>query len=165
MLAQFCAALESGNASEFERLFTEYMKQTISVRDTFVHDLKKENFYHGMLIGILAYKGNWIKYSNKESGDGYSDVMIKIKKDNIGIIVELKYSDKESGLERSCREALKQIDNRHYTEVLHREGYTKILKYGLANHLKKCRVIVEEEKPRRKMPPDRNIDDLNSFQW
>lgn len=165
MLARFCAALESGNASEFERLFTEYMKQTISVRDTFVHDLKKENFYHGMLIGILAYKGNWIKYSNKESGDGYSDVMIKIKKDNIGIIVELKYSDKESGLERSCREALKQIDNRHYTEVLHSEGYTKILKYGLANHLKKCRVIVEEEKPRRKMPPDRNIDDLNSFQW
>lgn len=165
MLAQFCAALENGNAAEFERLFTEYMKQTISVRDTFVHDLKKENFYHGMLIGILAYKGNWIKYSNKESGDGYSDVMIKIKNDNIGIIVELKYSDKESGLERSCRDALKQIDNRHYTEALHREGYAKILKYGLANHLKKCRVIVEEEKPRRKMPPDRSIDDLNSFQW
>lgn len=165
MLAQFCSALKNGNAEMVEQLFTEYMGRTISVRDTFVKIKLKENFYHGMLLGILAYKEGWSVFSNKESGDGFSDILVEIDETHTGIVIELKYSQEESSLEKDCKEALKQIDNRRYTEVLHREGYTKILKYGLANHLKKCRVIVEEEKPRRKMPPDRNIDDLNSFQW
>ena len=105
----------------------------------------KENFYHGMLLGILAYKEGWSVFSNKESGDGFSDILVEIDETHTGIVIELKYSQEESSLEKDCREALKQIDNQRYTEVLHREGYTKILKYGLANHLKKCRVIVEEE--------------------
>lgn len=145
MLAQFCAALENGNAKMVEELFTEYMGRTISVRDTFVKIKLKENFYHGMLLGILAYKNGWSVFSNKESGDGFSDIIIEIDDPQVGVVIELKYSQEESSLEKDCRDALKQIDNRHYTEVLHREGYTKILKYGLANHLKKCRVMVEEE--------------------
>ena len=165
MADAFCHALMEGKANEVETLFTAYMGKTISIRDTFVRKSIKENFYHGILLGILSFKTGWEVSSNRESGTGFSDILIEIDDSDIGIVIEVKYSDDEDQLEKDCKEALKQIDNRRYTEVLHREGYTKILKYGLANHLKKCRVIVEEEKPRRKMPPDLNIDVLNSFQW
>lgn len=144
MLQDFCEALQTGDAQEAERLFTAYLARTISIRDTFAKKPTKENFYHGILLGILGLKNGWYVKSNKESGDGYSDILIKIESEDIGIIIEVKYAE-NAKYDTVCREALRQIEEAGYTEELKEDGFRKILKYGIACYRKKCRVMVKKE--------------------
>lgn len=141
---KFCNALSEGRPEEVEQLFREYMKKTISVRDTFVQKSLKENFYHGILLGILSFKEGWMVRSNRESGNGFSDIMIRIDDSDTGIIIEVKY-DEISDLETECKAALRQIDDIGYTEALHQEEIYRILKYGIACRRKDCRVLMEIE--------------------
>ena len=119
------------------------MKKTISVRDTFVRKPIKENFYHGILLGILSFKGGWIVKSNKEAGNGFSDILIWIDNLSLGIVIEIKYAEVDS-LEEECKEALKQIQDKHYTNVFDEDDIHTILKYGIACNRKKCRVLMEK---------------------
>ena len=139
----FCQALMEGKEKEVERLLTAYMGKTISIRDTFVRKSIKENFYHGILLGILSFKTGWEVSSNRESGTGFSDILIEIDDSDIGIVIEVKYSDDEDQLEKDCKEALKQIKDRDYTQKLRDAGFHKILKYGIACQIKTCKVLVE----------------------
>lgn len=132
MANAFCQALMEGKEKEVERLLTAYMGKTISIRDTFVRKSIKENFYHGILLGILSFKTGWEVSSNRESGTGFSDILIEIDDSDIGIVIEVKYSDDEDQLEKDCKEALKQIKDRDYTQKLRDAGFHKILKYGIA---------------------------------
>ena len=141
----FCDALKSGDAPEVEKLFSGYLRRTVSIRDTFVRKPTKENFYHGILLGILGYKTDWYVRSNRESGDGFSDISIEIEDEGIGIIIEVKYAEK-SRMETVCREALRQIESTGYAEQLREDDCTTILKYGIACYKKQCRVMVETEK-------------------
>ena len=143
MANAFCQALMEGKEKEVERLLTAYMGKTISIRDTFVRKSIKENFYHGILIGILSFKTGWEVLSNRESGSGFSDILIEIDDSDIGIVIEVKYSDDEDQLEKDCKEALKQIKDRDYTQKLRDAGFHKILKYGIACQIKTCKVLVE----------------------
>ena len=143
-VSKFCEALYDGRPEEVEQLFREYMKKTISVRDTFVQKPLKENFYHGILLGILSFKDGWLVRSNRESGNGFSDIMIKIDDSDTGIIIEVKYSE-TNDLEMDCKKALRQVDETGYSEALHQEDVHKILKYGIACRRKDCRVILETE--------------------
>lgn len=102
----------------------------------------KKNFYHGILLGLLGFKESWGIFSNRESGDGYSDITIEIDHERIGIIIEVKYSD-SSDLESECHQALEQIRRMKYEEQLRDEGMTRILKYGIACCKKQCRVMLE----------------------
>lgn len=145
LLESFCNALEQGNAAEVEKLFSSYLKKSISIRDTFVQKTLKENFYHGILLGILGYKDGWILKSNKESGNGYSDIWIYDEEKELGIIIEVKYAE-ESQFEVVCREAIAQIDKNRYAEELREEGCNSILKYGIACYKKRCQVTVVKEK-------------------
>lgn len=145
LLESFCNALEQGNAAEVEKLFSSYLKKSISIRDTFVQKTLKENFYHGILLGILEYKDGWILKSNKESGNGYSDIWIYDEEKELGIIIEVKYAE-ESQFEVVCREAIAQIDKNRYAEELREEGCHSILKYGIACYKKRCQVTVVKEK-------------------
>ena len=104
----------------------------------------KENFYHGILLGILSFKDGWLVRSNRESGNGFSDIMIKIDDSDTGIIIEVKYSE-TNDLEMDCKKALRQVDETGYSEALHQEDVHKILKYGIACRRKDCRVILETE--------------------
>ena len=131
MVDSFCNALSEGKPEIVETLFTEYMKKTISVRDTFVGKPIKENFYHGILLGILSFKGEWIVKSNKEAGNGFSDILIWIDDLNIGIVIEIKYAEVES-LEEECQKALHQIDAKDYISVFYKDDIRTILKYGIA---------------------------------
>ena len=142
---QFCDALLNANADKVESLLTLYMKKTISIRDTFVKKSIKENFYHGILLGILSYKNNWRVSSNRESGSGFSDILVEVGDSNIGMVIEVKYTDneKDDTLKRNCKSALKQIHSKNYTEMLEQDGIQQILKYGIAFHTKKCCVMVE----------------------
>ena len=143
MANAFCQALMEGKEKEVERLLTAYMGKTISIRDTFVRKSIKENFYHGILLGILSFKTGWEVSSNRESGPGFSDILIEIDDSDIGIVIEVKYSDDEDQLEKDCKEALKQIKDRDYTQKLRDAGFHKILKYGIACQIKTCKVLVE----------------------
>ena len=143
LLNDFCTALSDGHTDEVERLFSEYMKKTISVRDTFARKELKENFYHGLLLGILGFKAGWSVMSNRESGNGFSDIMIMIDDAEIGIVIEVKYAESHD-LEAVCRDALKQMIDKRYTEYFEQQGIKKILKYGIACRVKECKVMLEE---------------------
>ena len=144
LLDHFCRALSAGNAKEVERLFTDYMKKTISVRDTFMRKNIKENFYLGILLGILGFKGGWTVKSNKEAGDGFSDIMIRIDDSDVGIILEVKYAE-EGQMEKECRKALDQIREKNYAENMRLDGVRTILKYGITCNKKKCCVLLEKD--------------------
>lgn len=144
LLKAFCDALEEGEAEEVERLFKTYLGKTISIRDTFVRRPTKENFYHGILRGILGYRDGWHLKSNQESGNGYSDIVIRDLDEDIGIIIEVKYAQ-DGNMERVCREAIEQIDRNEYGKELQEEGCHTILKYGISCYRKGCRVLVEKE--------------------
>ncbi len=143
-LNAFCAALQNGDAAEAERLFTRYLGRTVSIRDSGARKGRKESFYHGILLGILGFKGDWIVRSNAESGDGYSDILIEIDSADTGIIIEVKYAEKAS-FAAACRDAIDQINTTGYTAYLKDEGFHTIYKYGVACFRKRCRIVCERE--------------------
>ena len=140
----FCTALQEGNAAEAERIFQGFLRKAISIHDYSIRNSLKENFYHGILLGFLSFKEDWIVSSNRETGEGYSDIIIEIEEENIGIILEVKYSQSED-LEAACQEALGQIKQMRYDEFLRDQGIQTILKYGIACWKKRCKVVMEKE--------------------
>ena len=120
-LSAFCEALKTGNAPEAERLFTDYLKQTIRIRDTFVRRPTKENFFHGILLGILGFKDGWFVKSNRESDEGYSDILVKIEDEEIGLLIEVKYAQRGE-LDSACKKALQQIREKGYAAELREDG-------------------------------------------
>ena len=139
-LDRFCEALKNGETESVQRQFQAYLRKTISLRDTFVKKNMKENFYHGILLGILGFKASWNVFSNRETGEGYSDLLITIPDEAIGIVIEMKYAD-DGNLDAACQKALEQIERNHYEEELYDEGMDDILKYGIACYKKRCRVM------------------------
>lgn len=144
-LNAFCEAFENGDADEVEKQFNSYLRKTISIRDTFIKKDRKENFYHGILLGLLGFKGIWNVWPNRESGEGYSDILVEIEDKDMGIVVEVKYSDDEN-LEAGCKQALKQIEDKNYVQELQELGLNHILKFGIACYKKRCKVISLMEK-------------------
>ena len=144
-VSDLCDALLNQNPEKVELIFTEYMKKTISIRDTFARKPTKENFYHGLLLGILGFKENWSVMSNRESGDGFGDILIRIEDEDVGLVIEVKYAD-DGNLQGECEKALQQIIDIRYTEVLEQEGIHTIIKYGIACYRKKCKVLMRIDK-------------------
>lgn len=143
-VSDLCDALLNQNPEKVELIFTEYMKKTISIRDTFAQKPTKENFYHGLLLGILGFKENWSVMS-RESGDGFGDILIRIEDEDVGIVIEVKYAD-DGNLQGECEKALQQIIDIRYTEALEQEGIHTIIKYGIACYRKKCKVLMRIDK-------------------
>ena len=142
-LNNFCQALRNGDAENTEKYLTGYLRKTISIRDAFSRKEMKENFYHGLLIGILGLKEQWGVSSNRETGEGYSDILIETENPETGIIIEVKYAH-DGNMETAARNALEQIINTRYEEELQDEGIENILKYGIAFYKKKCKVLLEK---------------------
>ena len=137
-ISRFCAAFPVGDTDTIQEMLGDYLWDSISVRDTAVRRNMKENFYHGMLLGLLQNQDSWLVKSNAETGEGYSDISIQTP-DRVGIVVELKYAD-DGNLEKACAEALEQIEEKKYAQGLKRWGTKKILKYGIAFWEKECMV-------------------------
>lgn len=140
LLNRFCEALENGNTESAEKCFGKYLRKTISIRDTSVRKEMKENFYHGVLLGILGIKENWIVRSNRESGEGYSDILIETDDTAMGIVIEMKYAE-DGNLQKAAEKALKQIESKQYEEALYDEGIEQILRYGIACYKKRCKIL------------------------
>ncbi len=142
-LDAFCEAFRTGDAHAIERMFTAYLKKTINIQDTAVRKEKKENFYHGILLGLLSSRRDQILKSSAQSGEGYSDILVKIPSLSMGIVIELKYSESRN-LEAACEKALLQIKEKHYDEQFLDDDITKILKYGIACRRRSCMVRMEQ---------------------
>lgn len=143
-LSEFCEALKNGDAEGVEKQLTEYLRRTISIRDTFVKKQMKENFFHSILLGILSFGDTWSVSSNREAGDGYSDILVETDDGETGIILELKYAD-DGNLDTACKKALEQINRNRYEEILLDEDVPNILKYGISFYKKRCRVMTDRE--------------------
>ena len=139
-LETFCQAFPQKNAAKIEELLNEYLWHTISIRDISGRE-KKENFYHGILQGLLRYKENWLIKSNAESGEGYSDILIEIPESRTGIIIEIKYAE-GAAFDLSCHKAVEQIREKHYDAILLEDGMENIIKYGIAFYKKRCKVLL-----------------------
>ena len=140
---RFCAAFPKGDVATIQDMLHDYLWDSISVRDTAVRSNMKENFYHGMLLGLLQSQESWIVRSNAETGIGYSDISVATP-ERLGIVIELKYAE-DGNLERACAAALSQIEEKKYTEALRRRGMKSILKYGIAFWEKECQVVLGKQ--------------------
>ena len=140
---RFCAAFPKGDVATIQDMLHDYLWDSISVRDTAVRSSMKENFYHGMLLGLLQSQGSWIVRSNAETGIGYSDISVATP-ERLGIVIELKYAE-DGNLEAACAKALAQIEEKKYAEALRRRGMKTILKYGIAFWEKECMVVLSKQ--------------------
>lgn len=142
-MEEFCTAFLEGNPGKIEILLGNYLWNTISIRDTSVVKEKKENFYHGILLGLLGYKDTWLIKSNAESGIGYSDILIEVPEGRIGIVIEIKYAG-DGNMTSACEKAMQQIENKNYIATLQQDGMKHFIKYGIACYKKDCKVVMGE---------------------
>ncbi|MDO4297630.1 MAG: AAA family ATPase [Lachnospiraceae bacterium] len=142
-LQALCQAFLDGNPHDIQKHLNIILGRTISILDTKARDAQKENFYHGILLGLLRSEADWLLLSNAESGDGFSDILIEPEDPDAGIIIEIKYASGISGLGKACEEAMKQIKTRRYDERLRNDGRNEIKAYGIAFCKKRCMVVCE----------------------
>ena len=140
----FCQAFLDGNAEELQKRLTVILGKMISILDTKAKDDQKENFYHGLLLGLLRSEPNWLILSNAESGDGFSDILIEPEDPDTGIVIEVKYSPTLAGMESVCEAAMNQIKEKRYDERLRNEGRENVTAFGIAFCKKRCRVVFEK---------------------
>lgn len=138
-----CKAFLEGNATAIQDSLNRILAKMISILDTKARENQKENFYHGLLLGLLRSDPDWEISSNRESGDGFSDILIKPEQPERGLVIEVKYSDTVSGLEKACEKAIIQIKDRRYDEVLREDGREDLFAYGIAFCKKRCKVVCE----------------------
>lgn len=140
----FCQAFLDGNAEEIQKRLTVILGKMISILDTKAKDDQKENFYHGLLLGLLRSDPTWSILSNAESGYGFSDILIEPEDPDAGIVIEVKYSPTLAGMESMCVTALEQIKSKRYDERLRNEGRENVTAFGIAFCKKRCRVVFEK---------------------
>lgn len=142
-LEEFCNAFVDRDPGKIEQIFGDYLWNTISIRDTATAKAKKENFYHGILPGLLGYKASWLIKSNAESGTGYSDILVEVPDNRTGIVIELKYAE-DGDMDAACSRALEQIEEKDYVDKLRQDGMRNFIKYGIACFKKDCKVVIGE---------------------
>ena len=143
-MRDFCQAFQTGDAETIQKHLNLVMTRMISILDTKARDDQKENFYHGLLLGLLRSDPTWLIMSNVESGDGFSDILIEPDDPDAGIIIEVKYSPTFAGLDEACKKALEQVKTRRYDEKLRNEGRENLIAYGIAFNRKRCKAVCEK---------------------
>ena len=138
-LSYLYTSILNGDIKVFQKEINRLLRKTISFNDAY------ENFYHGFIVGILSYMDGYIVKSNRETGDGRSDIFIKpLSIFEKAIIIEIKVCNKPKEIFTKCDEALKQIEDKHYEDELNEQGYENIIKYGMAFFRKDCLVKIKE---------------------
>lgn len=140
-------AILDKDEKQITRQLNIVMSRMISILDTKAPDDMKENFYHGLILGLLRGSNpDWLIKSNRESGDGFSDILIKPEDPDAGIVIEVKYAKEMKELDAACEAAMAQIKDKRYDETLRDEGRCDILAYGIAFCRKRCKVAGERLK-------------------
>lgn len=135
-----CKMILEGETQKIKEFFNDFLKRTISIRDTFVPKAKKENFYHGVLLGLLG-KSDYIRTeSNVEAGNGYSDIAIFDTINSRGALIEVKYAE-NGDLQSACKKGLKQIEEKNYMELFRKAGIKNVNQYAISCYLKECDIM------------------------
>ena len=143
-MQELCLAFLDGDAEKIQKHLTQILGRMISILDTKARDEQKENFYHGLLLGLLRSERDWLIRSNVESGDGFCDILIEPEDPDAGMVIELKYAATFRELDSACEKAMQQIRDRRYDEALRNDGRENILAYGIAFCKKRCKVVCEK---------------------
>ena len=143
-MQELCQAFLDGDAEKIQKQLTQILGRMISILDTKARDKQKENFYHGLLLGLLRSERDWLIRSNVESGDGFCDILIEPEDPDSGMVIELKYTATFRELDSACEKAMQQIRDRRYDEALRNDGRENILAYGIAFCKKRCKVVCEK---------------------
>ena len=143
-MQELCQAFLDGDAEKIQKHLTQILGRMISILDTKARDEQKENFYHGLLLGLLRSERDWLIRSNVESGDGFCDILIEPEDPDAGMIIELKYAATFLELDGACEKAMQQIRDRRYDEALRNDGRENILAYGIAFCKKRCKVVCKK---------------------
>ena len=143
-LQSFWQAFAMGDSEAVELFLNRTLSNSISVFDAKGRDAERENSYHMLLVGLLAGKADWLVRSNVEAGEGFADIIVETDDLDAGVIVELKYAQTMTAMEKSCAKALAQIRAKRYADYLHNNGREKVLLYGIAFCKKRCRVVAEK---------------------
>lgn len=143
-LQSFWQAFAMGDSEAVELFLNRTLSNSISVFDAKGRDEERENSYHMLLVGLLAGKADWLVRSNVEAGEGFADIIVETDDLDDGVIVELKYVQTMTAMEKSCAKALAQIRAKRYADYLHNNGREKVLLYGIAFCKKRCRVVAEK---------------------
>jgi len=143
-MQELCRAFLDGDAEKIQKHLTQILGRMISILDTKARDEQKENFYHGLLLGLLRSERDWLIRSNVESGDGFCDILIEPEDPDAGMVIELKYAATFRELDSACEKAMQQIRDRRYDEALRNDGRENILAYGIAFCKKRCKVVCEK---------------------
>ncbi len=138
-LLSFSTAFTTGDVDTIQKILNDFLWNSISIRDTAVRKDRKENFYHGLLLGLLSAASDWDLNSNEENGDGYSDITIRADQ-GVKVVIELKYAE-DGDLGTACEKALKQIKDKKYAEALSKGNRSQIFSYGIAFYKKECMVV------------------------
>ena len=140
----FWRAFSDGEGKVIEEQLNRLLGNSISVFDTRGDRRERENSYHTFLLGMLVGNAAWGVKSNRETGEGFADLLVETENPDAGIIIELKSVDRLSELDEACRQAIAQIHERRYDRTMRDEGRDDILAYGIAFYKKRCRVAVEK---------------------
>lgn len=143
-LQSFWQAFAMGDSEAVELFLNRTLSNSISVFDAKGRDAERENSYHMLLVGLLAGKADWLVRSNVEAGEGFADIIVETDDLDAGVIVELKYAQTMTAMEKSCAKALAQIRAKRYADYLHNNGREKVLLYGIAFCKKRCKVVAEK---------------------
>ena len=143
-MQELCRAFLDGDAEKIQKHLTQILGRMISILDTKARDEQKENFYHGLLLGLLRSERDWLIRSNVESGDGFCDILIEPEDPDAGMVIELKYAATFRELHSACEKAMQQSRDRRYDEALRNDGRENILAYGIAFCKKRCKVVCEK---------------------
>lgn len=143
-LQSFWQAFAMSDSEAVELFLNRTLSNSISVFDAKGRDEERENSYHMLLVGLLAGKSDWLVRSNVEAGEGFADIIVETDDLDDGVIVELKYVQTMTAMEKSCAKALAQIRAKRYADYLHNNGREKVLLYGIAFCKKRCRVVAEK---------------------
>ena len=134
-------AIEQRDTENMEEEISRFLSKTISYYDY------GESYYHGFLAGLFGGNGNYRVLSNRETGLGRADLVLKTPRIRKGraIVFELKAVKSLQELEKGCEAALRQIEEKKYQEELRQEGYENILAYGICFYRKECAVAIQED--------------------
>lgn len=142
-LDAFCEAIQKADTEAVEAQLNAYLSQTIGIHDYSTRQDLKENYYHGLLVGLLKHREDWTISSNAEAGEGYSDILVEINGQEIGIVIEVKCPT-DGDLVKRCQQALQQIEAKQYVVKLQNDGMSSVIRYGISFYKKHCKVIVAE---------------------
>ena len=131
--SELFSAFWNADTDKLAQLITDLLFNTISYHDY------RESYYHAFTVGLLSNAGYKVE-SNYECGLGRSDIVVKDRRNRRALVIEIKWTDSESSLEKACESALRQVESKQYAKSVEQAGYRTVIRLAMAFWKKQCLV-------------------------